>query len=75
MAPIAQLAEYRSPKPRVGGSNPSECATFLKMDKGNIDSKGERKLLCKKIVCFLPDGVTVAQRPLEPLVMVRIHVG
>ncbi len=23
----------------------------------------------------LPDGVMVAQRPLEPLVMVRIHVG
>ncbi len=28
-APVAQLAAQRSPKPSVGGSSPSRCATFL----------------------------------------------
>jgi hypothetical protein len=34
-----------------------------------------RKLAQRILTNPLPDGVTVTQRPLEPLFMVRIHVG
>jgi hypothetical protein len=49
----------------------------------NVDSAGDElssfQLLAKLtqgiLTNSLPDGVTVTQRPLEPLFMVRIHVG
>ncbi len=33
---IAQLVEHRSPKPGVGGSNPSARATFIALIQGRF---------------------------------------
>ena len=50
-APVAQLVAQRSPKPRVGGSSPSRCATFLTIPSWR---NGIRAALRTQCPCDIP---------------------
>lgn len=55
-APVAQLAAQRSPKPRVGGSSPSRCATFMTIPSWRNGKRAELRTQCRKTSRFESGG-------------------
>jgi hypothetical protein len=55
-APVAQLAELRSPKPHVGGSSPSRCATFQRSVPGGTGRRAGLRIQCPRTSRFDSGG-------------------